>query len=213
MVETVKSPTRLEPRMARQIKATIMNILSWTVETWRFAFELVSIMAGALTAAATIVTVASLIGMLLTGREIGKRQAIENHEKAVRILALEKEAADAKRELLETRNRLEWREFSDDKFRKALQGATAKRKVQIVYKKDNDEAYMLASRIWHGLISCGWDAETAVPSKDDPESSMPFALREGGVIASNTRILTIVVPPSVGIDDKAVLVLIKALED
>jgi len=47
---------------------------------------------------------------IVADRTIKKNQLRENQEQKVRILTLEKEAADSKRALLETQNRLAWAE-------------------------------------------------------------------------------------------------------
>jgi len=119
-------------------------------------------------------------------------------EAAQRIGKIQKEvaqqqarAAMAELKLLETRKRIEWRSFKGLAFLEALKNG-AKGKAQVVYKRDDEEAYVLASRIYIGLREAKWDAAEPIPGKENPDSPWPFALREAGAIGSNSPVLGIV---------------------
>jgi hypothetical protein len=168
-------------------RAKTMSFFSWllSVEGVLRACEITAVVAG-------VFAVAALIGKDVANRVLRDRRAVEMLTMQKQVADAQRESADSQRRLLEVQNRLAWRRFDEYAFREILE-SRAKGRAEIVYKKDDDEAYVFAFQIWHSLAASNWSAEMPVEAKDNPESSVPFSLREGGMVGTNQPSLFVLV--------------------
>jgi hypothetical protein len=122
-------------------------------------------------------------------------KARQQEERIAKInLQVQEEArkrAEAESRLIELQNRVAWRYFDQDKFLSVLK-SRPKGKAEIVFLKEDSESYLLANTIWQNLVAAEWIVnQPSTGTNNDP--NLPFALREGGIIASNIPSLTIAV--------------------
>jgi hypothetical protein len=137
----------------------------------------------------TVIVAAFLIWVqIMSGKEKdfkakGQEQTITEITLTVQQESLKRIEAETK--LLELQKRVYWRYFDHDKFVELLK-QRHKGKAEIVYFNDDNESYMLAHSIWMALDAGEWNAESPVTGKNnDPNGhSIPFDLREGGMIMS-----------------------------
>jgi hypothetical protein len=146
-------------RIAKQIRAKNMNILSWSAEAWRSVFEFASIAGAVIALISGAISVGSLIGIAVTDRIIKRHQASEDHQRAVRLLTLEKETAEAQRKLLETENRLAWRKLTGNFPKKGDLEPGSSWFALVLYKKGDEEAYEFAKNIRAVLRGAGWEID------------------------------------------------------
>jgi hypothetical protein len=150
-------------RTVMQTRAKPMNILSWDAEDWRFAFEVVSIAAGVLTAAA-------LIGMAVAG-QIARSNA-------------RREAAKAEAELERVKKAIGPRQINREVFVNALEGQP-KAPVQILYLRDDQESLEFAQEIANLLERAKWKviARQPIPIPKRAKSAaqdIPITMTVGG---------------------------------
>lgn len=119
---------------------------------------------------------------------------LELQNKAQEInLTVQQEAykrAAAETRLIELQNKVHWRHIDINMFATILKQKN-KGTAEIVYLKDDNEAYNLADNIWMGLSAAGWTAKRPISGLNNNESTRPFAMREGGIYASDTPTLII----------------------
>ena len=149
-------------RKATQNKAKTMNIRSWDAEDWRFAFEVISIAAGVLTAAA-------LIGMAVAG-QIARANA-------------RRDAARAETELERIKKATGKRQLNRDAFVNALEGQP-KAPVQILYSRDDAESLEFAQEIEDMLVRAKWNVtREPIPAPKPAKSAaedIPIPMTVGG---------------------------------
>lgn len=90
----------------------------------------------------------------------------------------------AETRLEELRSRVAWRNFNKDIFMNILKNK-AKGKAEIVFLKDDSEAYSFAENIWANLLAAGWSVSKPTTEMNKEKSDRPFPMREGGIITSN----------------------------
>lgn len=186
-----------------QDKSMIEKILSLTAETWNDIFQALSVIAA-------LIAFAALVGTALTGRKVGQRQA-------EKILALDKEVADAKRKQAEAElalsGRLERQELPRAAFMVRLSDFIKGKPVgaaEVIYVPEDDEALSLAITVDGQLRFSGWRI-TREPSPINPSDPthilsrysdeemkgmppLPLAIRAG----ARKGILTVAHAPGAG---------------
>jgi hypothetical protein len=147
-----------------------MNLKS--VEGWYVIFQTLSVIF-------VLLTVGTGVGTIITGYIVNRRQTKN-------IAILQKEAADARRrqaeaetQLLLVRKKLEPRLIRADIFKDALRG-TEPRSVEILYPKDNGEAFLVAGQLALALSRVpGWIVSNPKPIPELPEQALPPILDAG----------------------------------
>lgn len=156
MHEMTKKTPMFITKIAKQIRAKIMNILSFSAETWRTVFEFASIAGAVIALVSGALSVGSLIGIAITDRVIKRHDAEETRQRTIKLLTVEKETADAKRKLLETQERMRPRVFAVEAFANALKGK-ASGSVMIRYDPNALDAYEHVGMIMQGALEgAGW---------------------------------------------------------
>lgn len=132
---------------------------------------------------AGVIAATALIGQILAGRVVNGRQA-------VRIATLENETAVAKLDLEKLKASQRWRSVAQNgAFTDALKGHAGET-VEILVIREDQEAFLFANSIWYALLTADWPVDP--PTVDDSgDTSRPFSLRYGGMIASNMPTLII----------------------
>lgn len=182
------------------LMAKIMNAwpFSWSAERWLSIFEVVSVGAGVLTAAA-------LIGIAVSSKTVSAQRKVEFDQLKIDLtnakLSLEeqREKTEQQREkvartelrLEEVRKAQAPRRISGAAFVETLKGKQPASKVTVLYLPNDGEAYNFAWDVWRHLFRAGWNPSQPAPIPSDIVTDMgqpkgevvpdlPATMRAGG---------------------------------
>jgi len=136
-----------------------MNILSWTVNDWYWACQVISLVL----LAGTVILGA---GALLAGRVLNNRQAAQILGLQTGLTVAKTKQREAERTLLEIQERFAPRRITDEQLKTladALSNAR-KRKIIVGVSPVDPEAFAFASRIDGALRVAGYDTGEAMES-------------------------------------------------
>lgn len=164
-------------------------------------------------------------GALFTTSKLNKRQAASLRDFEIRLQKEQQKTAAAEQATAEAQLALRkytnprWRNLTIDakEFKKSLQGKPTS-KFEILYPREDEEAYTFALVLSEMLKSVGWtlaeirplEAGDALPGKWDNPSA-PLAVNSGAWWGMSLNVKSCPYPPSAHVNDSPVCALLEAL--